>query len=172
MADPKSEAENWLMRKTQGYMEARPGLQADAKKLTDGYGKVQRSVDGWAKERANNGPPRAMADAEGWLNKKLAPVGQMADSAPPEPFQMPMQGDQSAHPDEVRGMRDTRPIDRPAPQPKVDPDSLMAQAQVMLAEHKAKAEAAATQEEGQPSIGDRDDAGDLLPAWLKGAAGR
>lgn len=172
MDDPKTAAEGWLGGKVRGFMEARPGLQASAKKLTDGYGRVQQSVDNWANERASNGPPKAMATAERWLQQQAAPVGQLADSEPKEAFTMPMQGDAAVHPDDVRGMRDTRSVDRPPPQPQVTPDNLMAQAQVMLAQHKAKAEQAATPEDGKPSPGDRADDGSLLPDWLKGAAGR
>jgi hypothetical protein len=45
----------------------------------------------------------------------------------------------------------------------------MAQAQAMLAEHKIQSEA---QLGAGASVGDRDDAGNLLPGWLKGAAER
>ena len=83
----------------------------------------------------------------------------------------------SSHSDDVSGMSGTSPtpkshVQDPIKAPpvhQVTPDQLMAQAQAMLAEHKVQSEA---QLGAGPSVGDRDDAGSLLPDWLKGAAGR
>lgn len=83
----------------------------------------------------------------------------------------------STHASDVQGMRLTSPNAKshPAdpikapPVRQVSPDDLMAQAQAMLAAHKVQSEA---QLGAGPSVGDRDDAGSLLPEWLKGAAGR
>ena len=82
----------------------------------------------------------------------------------------------STHTNDVQGMQRTSPSVKAHADPikappvhQVTPDQLMAQAQAMLAEHKVQSEA---QLGAGPSVGDRDDAGSLLPDWLKGAAGR
>lgn len=105
-----------------------------------------------------------------WDGMKQAAKPQQAGSVPPATLV-------STHPDERRGMQNTAPAQKAhiardpigkAPVRQVTPDDLMAQAQTMLAAHKVQSEA----QLGHTSIGDRDDAGSLLPDWLKGAAGR
>ena len=97
---------------------------------------------------------------------------------PKQPMAKSSRGDGplvSSHSDDVSGMSGTSPRSHPAdpikapPVRQVSPDDLMAQAQAMLAAHKVQSEA---QLGAGPSVGDRDDAGSLLPEWLKGAAGR
>lgn len=100
-----------------------------------------------------------------------------------KPAAKPQQGGHatlvSTHPDERMGMQRTMPAEKAHMAPRdpigkppvrqITPDELMAQAQEMLAAHKVQSEA---QLGAGPSVGDRDDAGSLLPDWLKGAAGR